>query len=180
MSDQPSEPRFPVYVDTRRVFEAETSCSGAIALERLPRLREYLANDNATISATLQFQIGEYGDREIAGHVEASLQLPCQRCLEPVALQVEDTVHLALVQNDEQAAKLRPELEPWIGTEIKLLLADLVEEQILLSLPIVCKHSADECQQQMNYAGTAIAAEPAASEPANNPFAVLEKLKQSD
>lgn len=180
MSDQPSEPRFPVYIDTRRVFEAESSCSGEIALERLPRLREYLANERATIRANLQFRIGDYGDKEISGQVSATLQVPCQRCLDPVDLDIEDTVSLALVQNDEQAAKLRPELDPWLCAEIRLQLAELVEEQILLSMPIVCKHSADECQQQMNYTGAASDAEPVTPERNSNPFAVLEALKKSD
>lgn len=180
MSDQPSEPRFPVYVDTRRVFEAETSCSGELALERLPRLKDYLANDEAHIEADLDFRIGDFGDREITGQVSATLQLPCQRCLEPVELAIADKVQLAMVKNDEQAAKLRPELDPWICDEIKLMLADLVEEQILLALPIVCKHSADECKRKMNYAGPTEQDEPSNPAPKDSPFAVLKTLKESD
>ena len=180
MSDQPSEPRFPVYVDTRRVFESGTGCSGEIALERLPRLKEYLANDEARIDADLDFRIGDYGDREITGQVSATLQLPCQRCLEPVEIAIDDQVQLAMVKNDEQAAKLRPELDPWICDEIKLQLAELVEEQILLALPIVCKHSADECKQKMNYAGSTEEDEPGNPAPKDSPFAVLKTLKESD
>ena len=180
MSDQPSEPRFPVYVDTRRVFEAQSEFSGNIALDRLPRLKEHLVNEAGDVEATLRFFIGDYGDREISGHVKAALEVPCQRCLEPLAIEVEDQVHLALVKNDEQAAKLRAELDPWICAEIKLQLAELVEEQILLSLPIVCMHSADECRQQLNYASETPEVEQGKTERRDNPFAVLEELKKSD
>lgn len=180
MSDQPSEPRFPVYVDTRRVFEAQSECSGKIALDRLPRLQEHLASDSGIVEASLRFFIGEYGDREIGGYVKAALEVPCQRCLEPLSINVEDQIHLALVKDDEQAAKLRAELDPWICNEIKLPLAELVEEQILLSLPIVCTHSADECQRQMNYAALTDEVEQGTTERKNNPFAVLGALKKSD
>ena len=180
MPDQPSESRFPVYVDTRRVFEAQSECSGTIALDRLPRLKEHLANDAGEVEATLRFFIGDFGDREISGRVKATLEVPCQRCLEPLAIAVDDQVHLALVKDDEQAAKLRAELDPWICNEIKLQLAELVEEQILLALPIVCMHSADECQQQLNYASSSAEVEQGTTERRDNPFAILEELKKSD
>jgi len=183
-SDQPSKPRFPVYVDTRRVFDSENRCIGSLALDRLPRLAEQLASDKASVEAELIFAIGDYGDKEIRGRVAAKLQISCQRCLEPVDLGISDDISLALVANDEEAAKLRPELDPWICSEIKLQLAELIEEQLLLALPLVCVHSENECQRQMNFAAPEQDSGPddteAEAKADSNPFAVLESLKKSD
>ena len=64
----------------------------------------------------------------------------CQRCLQPLDLVVEDDINLVLVETEEKAKGLEELYDPWICETYKINLADLVEEQLLLALPIVCLH----------------------------------------
>lgn len=179
-SDQPAEQPVPLYVDTRRVFQQEANLHGTVALERLPEFRNSLASDQAQITAELRFGIDDTDHRRITGRVDASVEVTCQRCLQPVAIQLQDSVNLALVKDEAEAAGLKPDLDPWICPDIKLQLATVVEEQLLLSLPIVCYHPEGQCPRQLDYTAGPSASEAESSESANaNPFAVLEQLKQS-
>jgi uncharacterized protein len=179
-SDQPAEQPVPLYVDTRRVFQQEANLHGTVALERLPEFRNSLASDQAQITAELRFGIDNTGLRRIVGRVDASVELTCQRCLQPVSIQLQDKINLALVKDEEEAAGLNPDLDPWIWQDIKLQLATVVEEQLLLSLPIVCYHPEGQCPRQLDYSADMSASDDESSDSAkSNPFAVLEQLKQS-
>ncbi len=176
-----SDRQVPVYVDTRRIFQQDAELGGSVDLERLPRFRQSLVSDEADIQVELRFSEGNSGYREIRGHLQARVEVACQRCLEPMAIELADQLCLALVKDDEQASKLRPEFDPWICPDIKLILADLIEEQLILSLPIVAAHEAGQCQA--NTGAAALAAdtgETIEEEVKENPFAVLEQLKKSD
>lgn len=176
MSDQP----VPVYVDTRRVFQQGAEISGFLDLARLPRFRQMLASDKADINVQLDFSLGDNGYREIHGRVHAAVEVACQRCLEPVAIEVDDELALALVRDDAEAAALRADLDPWFGPDIKLQLADLVEEQLMLSMPIVSYHDDGQCAQPAYAAAPAQPQDDEQDTARDNPFAVLEKLKQDN
>lgn len=176
MSDQP----VPVYVDTRRVFQQGAEISGFMDLARLPRFRQMLASDKAAIHVQLEFTIGDRGYRVIHGQVQAEVEVACQRCLEPVAIHIDEELALALVKDDAEAAALRADLDPWIGPDIKLQLADLVEEQLMLSMPIVSYHAPGQCAQPAFAAAPTQSQDDAQDTAGTNPFAVLEKLKQDN
>lgn len=176
-----SDRQVPVYVDTRRIFQQEAVVGGFVELERLPRFRQSLVSDEAEIQVELRFCEGDSGYREIHGHLQARVEVACQRCLEPMAIDLADQLSLALVRDDEQASRLKPELDPWICPDIKLVLADLIEEQLILSLPIVAAHEEGHCQADTGAAElTADTGEGIEEEVKENPFAILEQLKKSD
>ncbi len=178
-----SEGQLPAYVDIRRAFLQDELVSGFVSLERLPRFREILASEEASIETELRFSLNREGERQISGKLSMQGEVPCQRCLEPVAVQIQDTIRLVLVDSESAAANLKPDWDPWLSGDYKLQLAEIVEEQLLLSLPIVNYHSDEECierldyQQQIDEARTAKSAEQI-EEAKENPFAVLKVLKE--
>jgi len=179
-SDHPAEQVIPLYVDTRRVFQQDTEHRGSVDLERLPAFRGCLASERAAITANLHFGVDNTGYRLIWGSVEADVELTCQRCLQPAPISLQDDVNLALVKDDQEAAALKPDLDPWICPDIKLQLAALIEEQLLLSLPIVYYHPEGQCTRELDYTAGASVVDDESGQPAkDNPFAVLEQLKQS-
>lgn len=179
-SDQPAEQPLPQYVDTRRIFQQGAELSGKVALQRLPEFRNSLASAQATIAATLQFGMDDSGHRLIAGTVQADVEVTCQRCLSPVGIHMQDQINLAVVNDEAAAARLKPELDPWICPDIKLHLAAVVEEQLLLSLPMVCYHAEGECPRTLDYTVGASASDDESVDAAGeNPFAILQQLKQT-
>ena len=97
--------------------------------------------------------------------------LPCQRCLEPVSYSVTAHIDVALVWNEDQAKALPGRLDPWLVGEERMVLTDLIEEELLLAMPLVALH--DPCPTALPQDR----GEPEKHENADNPFAVLAKLK---
>lgn len=177
-----SERPLPAYVDTRKVFQQEAEIAGSVPLESLPRFRQSLAGDAAQVSVALAFSSNDSGQRLITGVVRATVDVICQRCLDPLTIALEDEVHLALVPGESEAAGLEPDLDPWINADYRLDLAPLVEEQLMLCMPIVSYHADGRCKQALGYqagpeSGTTRDAEEGTEE---SPFSILKSLKDSD
>jgi uncharacterized protein len=178
------ESPLPLYEDARKAFLQERDLAGFVALERLPRI-EKLANltghDPAAVraEARLHFGRGSGGHRQITGIVSMQLPVTCQRCLEPVVIELRDDVALRVLLDEAEIADLEPEWDPWIEQDQRLLLAAIVEEQLMLSMPIVALHEAPACEVAAQPLATG--AEPQelgqVDDSASNPFAVLAKLK---
>ncbi len=100
----------------------------------------------------------------------------CQRCLEPVPLDLDLGRSLRFVADEATAEALDADSEDDVlALPRSLDLHDLVEDELLLALPIVPVHAA--CPRQLPpSAGNLIEATEAA--PAKNPFAVLSALKR--
>ncbi|MEL7023699.1 MAG: DUF177 domain-containing protein [Pseudomonadota bacterium] len=80
---------------------------------------------------------------QVSGDIRASIPLVCQRCLELTAVDVSRPVDLALVGSDvedETVAAVSPDSERWDHDSEILVLADLIDEWILLELPMVVAH----------------------------------------
>lgn len=107
----------------------------------------------------------------------ATVWLACQRCLQPAehALLVDRT--LRFVASEEEAERLdeASDEEDVLALDHALDLPALVEDELILALPIVPRH--ERCPEPLPYHPET---EPVASEaaPAPHPFAVLAQLKK--
>jgi len=135
----PFEP-FPHYVDARKVFSQKGNFSGELGKEKFDRLPSLLVEGVFSVNAELRFSIGDRGRRMIEGNVDAQVSVACQRCLKPLELTLADDIRLALVQDEEAAEKLDNGIDPWIEAEYRLNPAQIVEEQLLLSMPLAAYH----------------------------------------
>jgi uncharacterized protein len=157
------------------VFSQKGKFAGELSKEKFNRLQALLVEGYFSVSAELHFSIGDRGHKMIEGAVEAQVSVACQRCLKPLELTLVDDIRLALVQDEEAAAKLDGEIEPWIEAEYRLDPANIVEEQLLLAMPLAAYHDQDECQIELP-SSNADEAPSAEREP--NPFAILKELKK--
>lgn len=175
-----SDSPVPPYVDTRKVFQQEGGMSGKLSLDRMPGLLECLASDEGLVTIELRFEVNDSRRRVIRGSLQAKLQVTCQRCLEALAIELQDDIELTLVKDQEAAEALDDKLEPWICEDHKLDIARLAEEQLMLCLPIVSYHPNPDCLARLNYKAPGLDAKAAESEPKDNPFSVLKALKGND
>ena len=94
------------------------------------------------------------------------------RCLQPVALDLEVLRPLRFVADETTAAALDADSDDDVLVASRNLdLHELVEDELLLALPLVPKH--ERCQRNLPMAVGDVAAEPAP-----NPFAALAALKR--
>lgn len=176
-----SDSFIPAYADTRKIFLQEGNISGTLSLDRLPRFCKSLANKNGSVSIELKFSLNNAKERLISGSLRAEVNVFCQRCLKPLAIALADDVNLALVRNDEASKQLDAALDPWICEDHKLDLAEMVEEQLILCMPLVSYHDSGDCVNLKNYvSGAHIEEDAASSVSKESPFAVLRSLKDND
>jgi uncharacterized protein len=78
--------------------------------------------------------------------VQAELVMRCERCLEPVTQSIKSDFRFGLVSSEDEAGLLPREFEPLLVEGSELSLVDLLEDELLLSLPIVARHE-DACSE---------------------------------
>ncbi len=158
-----------------------------IALRDLPRIAPLLTRDTGNAAAEFSFHRMPATQHVARGFdaahciVRAELPLTCQRCLAEVTVDVEARAELAFV-DDEATVPVVPEShDPVIMEAGRVSLAALVEEELLLAMPIVPMHAdVSQCRPEEGRAGERVAtneeAAAAAAAPKQTPFAGLRDL----
>lgn len=99
----------------------------------------------------------------------------CQRCLDPVAVSLAVDSELALLEDENHVALLDEGTEIILIDELtddnKLWLLSMIEDELLVDLPLAPKH--DDCEMAVTEVGEL----PEAVAEKENPFAVLASLK---
>ena len=100
------------------------------------------------VDANLSFFRDDNNFRRIKGSVTGVMSVSCQRCLGPLDLRIQDDIELVLLESECDLTNLEPDLEPWIIEGAYLDPSEVVEEQLLLSMPIVSFHAEEECSNE--------------------------------
>lgn len=169
----------PRHVDPRKFAQQGIAVKGQFALKALSRLCPLLAADEGDVRADLTFGVDEQHTRYVTGSIEVSVQMVCQRCLEPAPQDVKATLNLGMVWSDEQAAQLPKSWDPWIVGEGQIDLYEIIEDELMLSLPIVAYHEEMCVPEALYTSGEQLKSEAVDNEEKPNPFQVLEQLKGS-
>ncbi|MEO8315935.1 MAG: YceD family protein [Pseudomonadota bacterium] len=111
----------------------------AVPLNRLERIAPQLIRHDGVVTGTVALAM-EKGRIVAEVELAATLELRCQRCLQPMTLLVESQSQVALVGSEEEAADVPPELETALAPDGRMRLADLIEEELLLALPAAPRH----------------------------------------
>lgn len=141
-----------------------------IRASNLPGLQDILFSDRGELEYHL---VGRRAGREklsLRLKVNGTLDLMCQRCLGEMAYPVEVDRYFELVKDESSVPEsdMDDDETDYLVVDPKLDVIALVEQEILLSLPLALRHDG-ECN----------ANEFQASEVKPNPFRVLEGLKAS-
>lgn len=140
---------------------------GALAVSGLERLHDLLAEVSGDVSFRLQGLKGEHGELMLQLEVRGLLSLACQRCLKaiPFDLDVDSLLELVPEGSDMSQDELEDDTRDFLPVAGELYVAELVEDEILLALPVAPRH------EKCGLPGTADVGERI------NPFAALSGLK---
>ncbi len=141
----------PSYVDARKIFTQKGVISGSMELQRLEQICKSLADLQGEVSARIAFTVDESGSKLITGDLQATVNVYCQRCLEPLAIELKDAIELILVPDEESAAALDKSLDPWIADNQKIDIVRLIDEQLVLCMPIVILHDTGPCASDSSF-----------------------------
>lgn len=152
--------------------------SGTLALRSLARLAASIAAEAAdVVSYELGFQRDAEGRSVVRGRLRTELRLRCERCLGEVAVPVDTRLSLVLMPGEHGVAELPPDLDPWIVDEDSLRPVDLIEEELLLAIPVVPRHEPGACEPPSVADEGRHPQDEGAHDDRVNPFAVLAELK---
>lgn len=129
-------------VDADVCARAGSTIARRFSAAELPRLREAGGHDDSAIEANFQFSQFD-GRPAVAGELSGVVVLTCQRCMRPVAVDVDDTFQVLLV--DQERSDEPGGFEPVVANASRLDLGWLAEEQVLLALPLVPVHESEDC-----------------------------------
>jgi uncharacterized protein len=108
-------------------------------------------------------------------HAATTVSLTCQRCLQRLEEPIDAQRHFLFVRDEDEAARLDEELDEDVLVLTRHLdVQALIEDELILSLPLVPRHAV--CPAPLLDPAEAGDAAPAARE---NPFAVLAGLKKA-
>ncbi len=170
--------RLPEFVDPWHFAEIGKELSGQVSLTNLPRLKEIVLDNEGEAEFLLEFVKGANRQVHIRGYVKAALRLECQRCLEPVATPVSSELYVVVVEGYEEAKLLSEEFEPLLAEDKRIRVIDVIEDELLLTLPQVPMHQENECKAAYeNFDGSEVQMDEELVESKPNPFAVLKDLK---
>jgi len=137
-----------VVIDSLEFARNKQVLHGKIAVASLPRLQDVVFSSDEMLEYELSGRMDQHGTLSLHCEVKGALQLSCQRCLGAFAYQVGVKSDLILVKDEVALA----EIDEDEREDVDVILADphldvlsLIEEEILLDLPMAPVHPIAEC-----------------------------------
>ena len=167
----------PEYLDLKQKAGLGCEIEGEWPVSRLKRLVDVLLSDQGMVTAKLS--LGRDGKLYVLeGRVSASVEVTCQRCMQPMQLALNSELKLAMITDEAQADLLPEGYEPLLVEDGRSHLPDILEDELLLAMPLVAMHD-DDCSDYLQQQQQRLAAEKDQAnveKDSQNPFSVLKDL----
>lgn len=163
----------PDRVDVARQVQARRSYEGTLSLASMRRLQGSLAATDGEVRYHVEFGKDGFGVAYLELHVTAGLPLVCQRTLDVYVQDVSIDQRLGLIGEESEEAALPPGYEPLLVPDGQVGIADVIEDELILALPVVPLKPGEP----LEWKGEADDAPPDEQQP--SPFAALAGLKKS-
>lgn len=173
-----SHGQLPGTIDPIQLAERGAQLTGTLPLKSMPRLAQGSLEGSGDVMVDLAFERQE-GEKVFVMHgaLCLRLRLTCQRCLEAMDLEIKAAPWLILQKPGERLE--RHEGEADIVADKPIPLSSLVEDELLLAMPMVPMHAPDQCPTKVRAASVARVAADQGRRGGKNPFSVLSRLKKS-
>ncbi|MGB7800099.1 MULTISPECIES: 23S rRNA accumulation protein YceD [Buttiauxella] len=168
--------KLPLTLDPVRTAQKRLDYQGVYTPIQVERVAEFVVSVDSDVECDMSFAIDNQRLAVLTGDAKVSLTLECQRCGKPFAHQVYTQYCFSPIVKDEQVEALPEGYEPVQVNEFgEIDLLALVEDEIILSLPVVPVHESEHCE--VSEADMVFGKLPSEAEKPN-PFAVLASLKR--
>jgi uncharacterized protein len=135
-------------IDVDRLTDRQADVAFEIPLSRLPRVQAQIAGAQGSVRGVAHFR-REAGFRVAELEMQGEAKLVCQRCLAPMAWPLEGQSRVAVVAAESDADHMPQDFETVHAPDDRIRVSDLVEEELLLTLPLVPLHAnASECDMK--------------------------------
>jgi uncharacterized protein len=168
--------KLPKKLDPNKSAQKRSSYDGVYFAGEMLRYSSAVVAVQAEVPVKVEFLKDAQSLTYFKGEMHSQVQLICQRCNEVFDHSVHTEFCFTPVQGTEQTDVLPDAYEPvQVDDHGEVNLFELLEDELILSLPIVPLHSQNECPVKAeNMQFGKIEPEPVRE----NPFAVLKELKR--
>ncbi len=138
---------FPDWVHPDKAASARRVFSGSVRLDRLERLKGLVVSDpQAEVIFQMNFSRDQQDQVRVDIKVRGVVPMQCQRSLKTYDQSICGSSVIGIVASEAEAAALPEDYEPQVCPDSRLRLLDLIEEEVLLALPLVPLDPATERQ----------------------------------
>ncbi|MDR9433124.1 MAG: YceD family protein [Spiribacter sp.] len=163
----------PAQINLNRLGREARAYNGVISANNMQRLAE-LVGQVGIISA--QLQIDDCAEKpRLTGECEARVELICERCLEPVSVDLHGELDALIIDRPEEVESIPMDQAVIIAPRGELDVTTLLEDELILALPVVPRHDDTECDGGQRHFGPP--GEPLRQP--DSPFTELNALKTS-
>ena len=127
-------------IDNLHFARAALEQRGVLGLERLQRLAKMQCSTRG-LEYRLRGERASNGKRCLRLSVRGSVQMPCQRCLDPLPVSIAIDAELQLAESLREIAEADDEIDRVLASR-RMDVAQLVEDEVILALPMVPRHEA--------------------------------------
>jgi len=163
----------PARLDPQVMADQNRELTGFVPSEGMLRLKNSVVSMEPMVAVCLQFSRGLYGLPRVTGWIKHTLGLRCERCLDEVAISLDQPIEVFIRLESEELPEITDNLEFYEYAGKSLELADLIEDELLLALPLFPKHEdISLCNQDMI---AWLATNEVSAENVDSPFAILKR-----
>jgi uncharacterized protein len=153
----------PAVIDALEFARSAQESSGSVPVSALQRLDDLLSDSAGSLSYTIRGARDERNRPLLELKIAGTLHLQCQRCLGRFEYPVDIANRLlVLVPGVQPEDDLQdPEAPDTIDADPELDVVALVEDEVLLSLPLAPRHPDEACESRFDTQFKESAAHPA-------------------
>jgi len=130
--------------DLESLANRGVTLGGELALTELTRVVDLLHSAVGSVRAALEFRQRRDGWIGVELDLKASVELVCQRCLEPFRHDLAERVDVVMADAKALPATVPDGFEPFELEEGRLQPAQLIEDELIVAIPLVPKHAREE------------------------------------
>jgi uncharacterized protein len=146
---RPAAGGIPLRVKASQAVSRHEAFNGSLPLAKLPRLAAVLAETSGALQVELQATRDGEGQDWLHGEIRGRLPLTCQRGLHAFPWDCDVALSLALVDSEAEEQKRLKDGESYLVQDDELPLRDLVEDEVLLALPMMPRCEDPDCLKRL-------------------------------
>ena len=170
--------KLPRFLDPNRAADQSSNFAGQMPATALTRLGDQYQVDDA-IMVELAFDRNGRGRVVVSGRIGIVLQTICQRCLQPMTVEINQDIRSELVEATGQDPAVLEDDADSVEFTDRLDVYELVEDEVVLACPIVPLHPKGACEAPADNAAQQ-GPDEQPQEQHTKPFAGLASLMKGD
>ena len=125
-------------IDSLHFARTALELRGMLGMEKLPRLAKMQCSTEG-LEYHLRGGRASNGKRCLRFSIRGSMQLLCQRCLDPLPVPIAIDAELQLAENLREILEAEDEIDRVLVSR-RMDVGQLVEDEVILALPMVPRH----------------------------------------